>query len=186
MRARLQQIGGALEIHSSSATECRGTTLCAVIPHALPRKRARLPERRHNHLGPSQNPMHNSIKIDQPLEISEMQRIHGSFGDERQRCKYVDARCGAALELCSIMKRILIADDHETVRSGLRALLEGRAGWEVVAEAHDGKEAVAGAIEKRPDVAIVDYSMPFMTGVEVTRRIREQTAGNGNTHFHDA
>jgi DNA-binding NarL/FixJ family response regulator len=72
------------------------------------------------------------------------------------------------------MKRILIADDHEAVRSGLRALLEGRAGWEVVAEAHDGKEAVAGAIEKRPDVAIVDYSMPFMTGVEVTRRIREQ------------
>jgi DNA-binding NarL/FixJ family response regulator len=72
------------------------------------------------------------------------------------------------------MKRILIADDHEAVRSGLRALLEGRAGWEVVAEAHDGNEAVAGAIEKRPDVAIVDYSMPFMTGVEVTRRIREQ------------
>ncbi len=72
------------------------------------------------------------------------------------------------------MKRILIADDHEAVRSGLRALLEGRAGWEVVAEAHDGNEAVAGAIEKRPDVAIVDYSMPSMTGVEVTRRIREQ------------
>jgi DNA-binding NarL/FixJ family response regulator len=71
------------------------------------------------------------------------------------------------------MKRILIADDHETVRSGLRAVLEGRAGWEVVAEAHDGKEAVAAAIERRPDVAIVDYSMPLMTGVEVTRRIRE-------------
>jgi DNA-binding NarL/FixJ family response regulator len=44
------------------------------------------------------------------------------------------------------MKRILVADDHETVRSGLRALLEGRAGWEVVAEARDGKEAVAEAI----------------------------------------
>jgi len=71
------------------------------------------------------------------------------------------------------MKRILIADDHETVRSGLRALLEGHVGWEVVAEAHDGNEAVAGAVEKRPDVAIVDYSMPFMTGVEVARRIRE-------------
>jgi DNA-binding NarL/FixJ family response regulator len=51
--------------------------------------------------------------------------------------------------------------------------LEGRAGWEVVAEAHDGKEAVAEAIEKRPDVAIVDYSMPLMTGVEVARCIRE-------------
>lgn len=50
MRARLQQLGGTLEIHSSSATECRGTTLCAVIPHPLPRKRTGLPERRHSHL----------------------------------------------------------------------------------------------------------------------------------------
>jgi DNA-binding NarL/FixJ family response regulator len=72
------------------------------------------------------------------------------------------------------MKRILIADDHETVRSGLRAVLEGRVGWEVVAEAHDGNEAVAAVIEKRPDVAIVDYAMPSMTGVEVARRIRER------------
>jgi DNA-binding NarL/FixJ family response regulator len=71
------------------------------------------------------------------------------------------------------MKRILVADDHETVRSGLRAILEGRAGWEVVAEARDGNEAVAEAIEKRPDVAIIDYSMPLMSGVEVTRRIKE-------------
>jgi DNA-binding NarL/FixJ family response regulator len=71
------------------------------------------------------------------------------------------------------MKRFLIADDHDTVRSGLRAVLEARAGWEVVAEARDGREAVAGAVEKRPDVAIVDYAMPFMTGVEVARRIRE-------------
>ena len=71
------------------------------------------------------------------------------------------------------MGRILIADDHETVRSGLRAVLEGRPGWEVVAEARDGNEAVAGVVENRPDVAIVDYCMPFMTGVEVARRIRE-------------
>jgi two-component system sensor histidine kinase UhpB len=54
MRARLQQMGGALEIRSSSATECRGTTLCGVIPHSLPRKRARLPERRHNYSGVAQ------------------------------------------------------------------------------------------------------------------------------------
>ena len=70
------------------------------------------------------------------------------------------------------MKRILIADDHDTVRSGLRALLERRAGWEVVAEARNGREALAGAVEKQPDVAIVDYSMPLMTGVEVARRIK--------------
>ena len=71
------------------------------------------------------------------------------------------------------MKRILIADDHATVRSGLRAILEAHAGWEVVAEAYDGRQAVAGAIEKWPDVAIVDYSMPFMTGLDVTRCIKE-------------
>ena len=72
------------------------------------------------------------------------------------------------------MKRILIADDHDTVRSGLRALLEAHVGWEVVAEARDGKAAVAEAFEKRPDIAIIDHSMPLMTGVEVARRIRDQ------------
>jgi DNA-binding NarL/FixJ family response regulator len=71
------------------------------------------------------------------------------------------------------MKRILIADDHEAVRSGLRAVLQQRVDWEVVAEANDGSRAVAAAIENRPHVAIVDFSMPRMTGVEVARRIRE-------------
>ncbi|MCK1286726.1 response regulator transcription factor [Bradyrhizobium sp. 44] len=71
------------------------------------------------------------------------------------------------------MKRILIADDHEAVRSGIRAVLAQRADWEVVAEASDGKKAIAAAIESKPHVAILDFSMPRMTGVEVTRRIRE-------------
>ncbi|MBR1177300.1 MULTISPECIES: response regulator [Bradyrhizobium] len=71
------------------------------------------------------------------------------------------------------MKRILIADDHEAVRAGLRAVIEQRADWEVVAEVNDGGKAVAAAIESRPHVAIVDFSMPRMTGVEVARRIRE-------------
>ena len=71
------------------------------------------------------------------------------------------------------MKRILIADDHEAVRSGLRAVIQQRADWEVVAEATDGSKAVAAAIQSRPHVAIVDFSMPRMTGVEVARRIRE-------------
>jgi DNA-binding NarL/FixJ family response regulator len=71
------------------------------------------------------------------------------------------------------MKRFLIADDHEAVRSGLRAVLEQRADWKVVAEANDGSKAVAAAIENQPHVAIVDFSMPRMTGVEVARRIRE-------------
>jgi DNA-binding NarL/FixJ family response regulator len=69
-------------------------------------------------------------------------------------------------------KSILIADDHEVVRSGLRAILESHEGWQVVAEAANGKEAIALAVEKSPDVAIVDYSLPLINGVEVTRNIK--------------
>ena len=69
------------------------------------------------------------------------------------------------------MIRILIADDHEVVRSGLRAILEAHEGWQVVAEARDGKEAIAKAVDTEPDIAIVDYSLPTMNGVEATRQI---------------
>ena len=70
------------------------------------------------------------------------------------------------------MKRILIADDHEVVRSGLRAIIESRPDWAVSGEAVNGKDAFARTLETKPDVAILDYSMPFMTGVEVSRRIK--------------
>lgn len=72
----------------------------------------------------------------------------------------------------STVKRILIADDHEVVRSGLRAIIESRADWVVSAEAVNGKDAFARTLETRPDVAILDYSMPYMTGTEVSRRIK--------------
>ena len=70
------------------------------------------------------------------------------------------------------MTRILIADDHAVVRSGLRAILEAHPNWEVVAEASDGKEAISKAIEAQPDVAVIDYSLPVLNGIEVTRQIR--------------
>jgi DNA-binding NarL/FixJ family response regulator len=70
------------------------------------------------------------------------------------------------------MLRILIADDHEVVRCGLRRLIETQANWEVVAEAGDGKEAIGKAVETKPDVAVLDYSMPLINGVETTRQIR--------------
>ena len=70
------------------------------------------------------------------------------------------------------MKQILIADDHEVVRSGLRAIIETRADWVVGGEAIDGRDAVALALKMKPDVAIVDYSMPVMNGLEVSRRIK--------------
>ena len=70
------------------------------------------------------------------------------------------------------MIRILIADDHEVVRSGLRRVLEAQTNWEVVAEAGDGKDAINKATETKPDVAVLDYSMPLINGVEATRQIR--------------
>ena len=69
-------------------------------------------------------------------------------------------------------KTILIADDHDVVRSGLRAILESHEGWEVVAEADNGKDAIALAVEKSPNVAIVDYSLPLINGIEVARNIK--------------
>jgi DNA-binding NarL/FixJ family response regulator len=72
----------------------------------------------------------------------------------------------------SPMIRILIADDHEVVRSGLRQILETRPKWSVVAEAGDGKEAVAKAISEKPDVAVLDYGLPLINGIEATRQIR--------------
>ena len=72
------------------------------------------------------------------------------------------------------MTRILIADDHEVVRSGLRLILEAHPGWEVVAEAADGKAAIVKALETKPDVAILDYSIPLVNGVEATRQIRKR------------
>ncbi len=58
------------------------------------------------------------------------------------------------------MTRILIADDHDVVRSGVRAILEVHEGWEVVGEARDGKEAIDQALATRPDVVVLDYSLP--------------------------
>ena len=68
--------------------------------------------------------------------------------------------------------RLLIADDHEVVRSGLRSIIEDHAGWSVVAEAADGKDAIAKAIATKPDVAILDHSLPLINGVQATRQIR--------------
>ena len=70
------------------------------------------------------------------------------------------------------MTRILIADDHEVVRSGLRNILEAQPGWEVVAEVGDGIDAITKAIETKPDVAVLDYSLPRANGSEVARQIR--------------
>jgi DNA-binding NarL/FixJ family response regulator len=67
--------------------------------------------------------------------------------------------------------RILVADDHEVVRQGLRALLQTQPGWEVAWEAGTGREAVEIAKRVKPDVNVLDLSMPDMNGLEATRQI---------------
>lgn len=70
--------------------------------------------------------------------------------------------------------RILLAEDHTLVRKGLRALLEGAEEIEVVAEASDGRDAVAKVKTQSPDVIVMDISMPMLSGLEATRQISER------------
>ncbi len=71
--------------------------------------------------------------------------------------------------------RILVADDHEIVRHGLRRLLEAQPGWQVCGEAASGREAVAKARQLKPDVAVLDFGMPELNGAEATRQILQES-----------
>jgi DNA-binding NarL/FixJ family response regulator len=67
--------------------------------------------------------------------------------------------------------RILVADDHEVARRGVRALLESHPGWEVCGEAADGREAVNLAARLKPDMVLLDIGMPSLNGLDATRQI---------------
>ena len=71
--------------------------------------------------------------------------------------------------------RILVVDDHPIVRQGLKTLLEGHAGWEVIGEASDGAEALEKAKDLTPDVMVLDVTMPRMNGLEACRLLRRQS-----------
>ena len=69
--------------------------------------------------------------------------------------------------------RILIVDDHDIIRRGLKELLKARPGWEVCAEAKTGKEAVALAEQLKPQIVVMDITMPDLNGLEAARRIHK-------------
>ena len=73
--------------------------------------------------------------------------------------------------------KILIADDHELIREGLKARLEKQPGWEVCGEATNGRQAIELARTLMPDVAVLDISMPELNGIEATRQIRKDCPG---------
>lgn len=70
------------------------------------------------------------------------------------------------------MIRILLADDHEIMRRGLRGLLETHEGWQVCGEAANGRQAVELAVELKPEVVVLDLSMPELNGFEAAKQIR--------------
>ena len=70
--------------------------------------------------------------------------------------------------------RVIVAEDHTIVRKGLTSLLEAEPGFEVVSEAANGREALQLAEQLRPDVVLMDISMPGLNGLEATRQIRKQ------------
>ncbi len=70
--------------------------------------------------------------------------------------------------------RILIADDHEVVRQGIRTILSARPEWEICGEAVNGQEAIRLAGELRPDAIIMDITMPVMSGLEAARQMTKR------------
>jgi DNA-binding NarL/FixJ family response regulator len=73
--------------------------------------------------------------------------------------------------------RILVADDHALVRQGLRSVLEAKTAWTVCGEAQDGREAVNLALKLRPDIVLLDVTMPELNGLDATRQICRRLPG---------
>jgi DNA-binding NarL/FixJ family response regulator len=112
----------------------------------------------------SYNNIYNSSSPERFLNIQPEIRSDSHLGSETLGSK------GMTMEPSIIIPRILVADDHELVRQGLRMILE-KHGFKVVAEAPDGQAAIREALEQQPDVVILDIAMPLMNGIEAAIEI---------------
>jgi len=70
--------------------------------------------------------------------------------------------------------RILLVDDHDAVRRGVQTMLESHPGWEVCAEASNGRTAVKLAQQLKPNIAVIDLELPDLNGLEATRQIKKE------------
>jgi DNA-binding NarL/FixJ family response regulator len=86
-------------------------------------------------------------------------------------------RLKSILGFCSVTKRILIADDHESVLRRVRAMLEADPVWEICGDAVDGREAVEKAAKLQPDLVILDFAMPRLNGLEAASQITSLLPG---------
>ena len=109
-----------------------------------------------------------------PILLGVPRGIFSNFGGAKKVCHHIVVWRIAFVKTVDIVKplRILVADDHQLFRHGVRALLQSHAGWEICGEASTGVEAVAMAKELLPDIVILDISMPDLNGTDAARRIR--------------
>lgn len=120
------------------------------------------------------------------MELAKVQNTEGDFmlaADTAVHPQKVEPRMGTR------PLKILVADDHDIIRRGLKQLLTSRPGWEICAEAKTGREAVALAEQFKPDIVVMDISMPDLNGLEASQRIHKAFPKTGivilTLHFSD-
>lgn len=117
-------------------------------------------------------------KVSLPLDGGRFLRWAGAYVKSRASRPPVSTdlyEAASESQRKSIMAvRILLVDDHPIVRQGLRSLLEGRSGWEIVGEASDGIEALVKIDSLQPDIVVLDVTMPQMNGLEACRIIQQK------------